>query len=137
MPDSGETSAARLAVERHCEYWNARDQQAWSALFADEVVFEDPVGAPPKPGPEAIRETWERSQTPGRVWRLIPTRIIACGSEAAVDMRNEGDLEGRSAVVDTIEVWRVRGDGLVTSVRTFFVPDPAVQSDYFQLSRPE
>ena len=41
---------AQLAVERHCEYWNARDQQKWSALFADEVVFEDPVGAPPKLG---------------------------------------------------------------------------------------
>jgi steroid Delta-isomerase len=122
-------------VQRHCEYWNARNQQAWSALFAPDVVFEDPVGAPPKLGLEAVRASWERSLTPGREWRLVPTQIIACGCEAAVVMRNEGDLQGRTVVVDSIEVWRVRGDGLVTSVRAFFASDPDVQSDYFQASR--
>jgi ketosteroid isomerase-like protein len=126
-----------LAVQRHCEYWNGRDQQAWSALFADEVVFEDPVGAPPKRGPEAVRASWERSLTAGREWRLVATRIVACGDEAAVVMRNEGNLHGRSVVVEGVEVWKVRGDGLVISVRAFFEPDPSVQSDYFQLSRDE
>jgi steroid delta-isomerase len=126
---------AQLAVERHCEYWNARDQQKWSALFADEVVFEDPVGAPPKLGLAAVRDSWERSLTPGREWRLVPARIIACGSEAAVVMRNEGNLHGQSVLVESLEVWRVRDDGLVVSVRAFFEPDPSVQSDYFQLDR--
>ena len=130
-----DASAARLAVERHCEYWNARDQQQWSALFAEEVVFEDPVGAPPKHGLEAVRNSWERSLTPGREWRLVPARIVACGSEAAVVMRNEGNLDGRSVLVESLEVWRVREDGLVVSVRAFFEPDPAVQSEYFQLNR--
>ncbi len=130
-----DSSPAQQAVERHCQYWNARDQRAWSALFADEVVFEDPVGAPPKHGRDAVRASWERSLTPGREWRLVPARIIACGDEAAVLMRNEGNLHGRSVVVEGVEIWRVRGDGLVTSVRAFFEPDPAVQTDYFQLSR--
>src|SRR5947209_7839160 len=129
-------SAARRAVERHCEYWNARDQQSWSRLFAADVVFEDPVGAPPKHGAEAVRESWERSLTPGREWHLVPTRIIACGGEAAVVMRNEGNLHGTSVVVETLEVWRVGDDGLVTSIRAFFEPDPEVQSEYFQTSRP-
>jgi steroid delta-isomerase len=132
-----DVSPARLAVERHCEYWNARDQLKWSALFADDVVFEDPVGAPPKNGREAVRASWERSLTPGREWRLVPARIVAGGSEAAVVMRNEGNLEGRSVLVESLEVWRVREDGLVVSVRAFFEPDPAVQSDYFQLNRDE
>jgi hypothetical protein len=130
-----EPSLARLAVERHCEYWNARNQQLWSALFADEVVFEDPVGAPPKHGPEAVRGSWERSLTPGREWRLVPERIFAAEYEAAVVMRNEGNLHGRSVLVESLEIWRVRDDGLVTSVRAFFEPDPTVQTDYFQLSR--
>ena len=83
--------------------------------------------------PFAIR--WERSLTPGREWRLVPDRIVACGSEAAVVMRNEGNLHGRSVVVESLEVWRVGEDGLVNSVRAFFEPDPAVQSDYFQATR--
>jgi steroid delta-isomerase len=122
-------------VQRHCEYWNARDREKWSRIFADDVVFEDPVGAPPKLGREAIRDTWERSLTPGREWRLVADRIVACGSEAAVVMRNEGNLHGRSVVVESLEVWRVGEDGLVNSVRAFFEPDPAVQSDYFQATR--
>ncbi len=104
-------------------------------MFAPEVVFEDPVGAPPKVGPDAVRASWERSLTPGREWRLVATRIVACGAEAAVLMRNEGNLHGREVVVEGIEIWRVREDGLVTSVRAFFEPDPQVQSDYFQVSR--
>ncbi len=127
---------AQLAVEKHCEYWNARDQAAWSALFADDVVFEDPVGVPRKHGREAVRGSWERSLKPGREWRLVATRILACGSEAAVVMRNEGDLHGRSVLVESIEIWRVDDQGLVASVRAFFEPDPSVQSGYFQVERP-
>jgi steroid Delta-isomerase len=129
------TSPPALAVQKHCEYWNARDRESWSRIFAADVVFEDPVGAPPKLGREAIRDTWERSLTPGREWRLVADRIVACGSEAAVVMRNEGNLHGRSVVVESLEVWRVDEDGLVNSVRAFFEPDPAVQSDYFQATR--
>ncbi|MCW2546055.1 MAG: hypothetical protein JWN96_515 [Mycobacterium sp.] len=128
-------SPQELAIRRHCEYWNARDQAAWSALFAADVVFEDPVGSPPKVGPEAVRQSWERSLTPGREWRLIPTRIHSGGSEAVVVMRNEGNLHGESVVVDSLEVWRVNAAGAVVSVRAFFEPDPAVQSDYFQTER--
>ncbi|HEX4015266.1 MAG TPA: nuclear transport factor 2 family protein [Frankiaceae bacterium] len=135
MPDESPAVLARRAVEKHCEYWNARNQQAWSALFADEVVFEDPVGAPPKHGREAVRESWERSLTPGREWHLVPTRILAGGSEAAVVMRNEGNLHATAVVVETLEVWRVREDGLVVSIRAFFEPDPSVQSGYFQTTR--
>jgi hypothetical protein len=128
-------SAAELAIRLHCQYWNARDQVAWSALFAPEVVFEDPVGAPPKVGLDAVRQSWENSLTPGREWRLVPTRIHCGGSEAVVLMRNEGNLHGESVVVESIEVWKVEADGLVVSVRAFFEPDPSVQSDYFQTER--
>jgi hypothetical protein len=126
---------AELAIRRHCEYWNARNQQAWAALFADDVVFEDPVGAPPKLGREAVRQSWENSLTPGREWTLVPTKIHPGGSEAVVVMRNEGNLHGQTVVVESLEVWRVDAGGLVVSVRAFFEPDPSVQSDYFQTER--
>ena len=93
MPDA---PAAQVAVEQHCARWNAGDRAAWSALFAPEVTFEDPVGAPVKRGAEAIRRTWDDSHLPGRDWQLVPTRIVACGDEAAVTMRNIGTVHGRS-----------------------------------------
>lgn len=124
-------TSARAAVEAHCRHWNDRDQEAWSALFADDVTFDDPVGVPTKHGRVAVRASWERSLTPGRSWRLTPERIVECGDEAAVLMRNEGDLEGRQVVVESIEIWRVDATGKVVAVRAYFEPDPAVNSDYF------
>ena len=121
----------RGAVERHCQHWNERNQQAWEALFADDVTFDDPVGVPTKHGREAVRKSWERSLTPGREWRLVADRIVVCADEAAVLMRNEGNLHGREVVVESIEVWKVGADGLVRAVRAYFEPDTNVQSDYF------
>lgn len=121
----------RAAVEAHCRHWNDRDQLAWSALFAPEVTFDDPVGVPTKHGLDAVRDSWERSLTPGRSWRLVPTRIIVCADEAAVLMRNEGNIGGREVTIDSVEIWRVRGDGLVVAVRAYFEPDAAVNDPYF------
>ncbi len=51
--------------------------------------------------------------------------------QAAVEMRNEGDLGGEQVVVDSIEIWTVRADGRVSAVRAYFEADPAINSMYF------
>jgi steroid delta-isomerase len=111
---------ARVAIEQHAARWNARDRSAWLELFADEVVFEDPVGKAPKLGRAAAEGSWDNSFTEGRVWTLHPERIVTGGSEAVVLMRNEGDVHGEHAVVESVEVWKVRDDSKVVSVRAFF-----------------
>ena len=120
-----------IAVEAHCHHWNERDQAAWTALFADDVTFDDPVGVPTKHGAAAVRDSWERSLTPGRSWVLVPTKIVVCADEAAVLMRNEGLVDGNEVVVDSVEIWKVGGDGLVRAVRAYFEADPAVNDPYF------
>ena len=35
---------ARQAILDHVRHWNAMDKDAWLALFADDVVYEDPPG---------------------------------------------------------------------------------------------
>jgi ketosteroid isomerase-like protein len=121
----------RGAVEAHCRHWNERDRDAWTALFTDDVTFDDPVGAPTKHGRDAVRDSWERSLTTGRSWRLVPTRIIVCADEAAVLMRNEGDLSGEQVVVESVEIWKVGADGRVRAVRAYFEADATVHDDYF------
>lgn len=111
---------ARLAIEQHAERWNARDRERWLGLFADEIVFEDPVGKAPKPGRAAAEGSWDNSFTEGRVWTLHPERIVTGGCEAVVLMRNEGEVHGEHAVVESVEIWKVRDDGKVVSVRAFF-----------------
>lgn len=122
---------ARFAVEQHAARWNARDRSAWLELFADDVVFEDPVGKAPKLGRAAAEGSWDNSLRPGREWTLVPTRILTGGNEAVVDMRNEGVVDGVAAVVEGIEVWKVDDTGKVVHVRAFFEQPTEIELDPF------
>lgn len=120
------------AIEQHAQRWNARDRTSWLELFADDVVFEDPVGKAPKHGRAAAEGSWDNSFREGRAWTLHPQRIIPGGPlEAVVSMRNEGDVHGTSAVVEGIEVWKVDDAGRVVHVRAFFDQPTDVELDPF------
>jgi predicted SnoaL-like aldol condensation-catalyzing enzyme len=93
--------------------------------------MEDPVGGIPKRGREALATTWERSQTEDRRWTLHPQRVVEGGSEVAVVLSNRGELPDGDTEVTSIEIWRVDDAGKVTSIRTFFAPDPAVHDPYY------
>ncbi len=99
--------------------------------FADDVTFDDPVGAPTKHGRAAIETSWDRSHRDGRSWRLWPTRVVECGNELAVDLVDLGTVEGRSVQIDSIEIWRVGDDGRVIAVRSYFEPDATVNDPYY------
>lgn len=118
-------------MEQHAALWNARDREGWLALYADDVVFEDPVGKAPKHGRVAAEGSWDNSLRPGREWTLVPERIVTGGDEAVVLMRNEGLVEGVAAVVDSIEVWKVDDTGRVVHVRAFFEQPTEIELDPF------
>jgi ketosteroid isomerase-like protein len=128
----GSAAQARAAVEAHVALWNAGEKARWLALFAEDVVYEDPPGVVESRGREVMStHAWDRSFTATKRWILEPALVVACGHEAAVHMRNHGAVSGRPAWVDSIEVYAVDADGLITSVRAFWEPpsDPAVRSE--------
>jgi ketosteroid isomerase-like protein len=132
MGSTGTASQAQAAVEAHVRHWNAGDKAAWLALFAEDVVYEDPPGVVSSRGRQVMSEhAWDRSFTPTKRWLLEPTLVIACGHEAVVHVRNHGAVSGRPAWVDSLEIYAVDADGLITSVRAFWHPptDPAIQSE--------
>ena len=115
--------SAREAVLNHCRLWNAAEKDAWLALFDDDVIYEDPPGTIAGRGRDVMSSyAWDRSFTDEKRWILEPVVLIACGNEAQVHMRNHGAVAGRPAWVDSIELWAVGDDGLVTSVRAFWEP---------------
>ena len=127
---------AVVAVRNHVRFWNEMNRASWVVLFAPDVVFEDPVGSAPKLGIDAVHKSWDRSFAPGRRWTLHPQQIVGGGSEAAVVMRNEGDLAGQHVRVDSIEIFRVDAAGLINHVRSFFdQPADFALSDYFTPDR--
>ena len=126
------------AVQSHVAFWNAMDRESWIQLFSPHMVFEDPVGTPEKVGMDAVFKSWDRSFKPGRRWTLHPEHVVAAGNEAAVVMRNEGDLNGQKVTIRSIEIFIVDQTGLLVRIRSFFdQPTDFVLSDYFTPERTE
>jgi len=118
--------------------WNAMDRESWIQLFSPHMVFEDPVGTPEKVGLDAVYKSWDRSFKPGRRWTLQPEHVVAAGNEAAVVMRNEGDLAGEKVTIRSIEIFIVDESGLLVRIRSFFdQPSDFALSDYFTPQRTE
>lgn len=132
------TTPVQLAVQSHAALWNAMDRESWIKLFSPKMVFEDPVGTPEKVGVDAVHKSWDRSFKPGRRWTLHPEHTVAAGNEAAVVMRNEGDLNGQKVTIRSIEIFTVDESGLLVRIRSFFdQPSDFALSDYFTPDRTE
>jgi hypothetical protein len=126
------------AVQSHVALWNAMDRESWIQLFSPHMVFEDPVGTPEKVGLDAVYKSWDCSFKPGRRWTLHPEHVVAAGNEAAVVMRNEGDLNGQKVTIRSIEIFIVDDSGLLVRIRSFFdQPSDFALSDYFTPDRTE
>ncbi len=56
MPDADHMIAA---IETYCRAETVKDRDAWLALFADDVVHEDPVGVAVRAGIDGVSQLWE------------------------------------------------------------------------------
>lgn len=132
------TTPVQHAVQSHVALWNAMDRESWVKLFSPQMVFEDPVGTPEKVGVDAVYKSWDRSFKPGRRWTLHPEHVVVAGNEAAVVMRNEGDLNGQKVTIRSIEIFVINESGLLVRIRSFFdQPTDFALSDYFTPDRTE
>jgi hypothetical protein len=125
----GAGGGAADAIRSHCRHWNAMDKASWLALFADDVEYEDPPGTVASRGVEVMStHAWDGAFTAVKRWILEPVKIIECGREAQVLMRNHGSVDGLPVCVESIELWRVDDTGKVDRIRAFWEPpqDPAV-----------
>ena len=126
----------RTAIENHFRFWNAGDRAGWIRNFAENVIFHDPVGSPPKHGRSAAENSWEKSFSNGQKWTLVLTQLVVCGDEAAITLDNHGVVNGQAFTMRGIEIWQVDDSGRVCQVRAYFEPPATVELDpYFQRQR--
>lgn len=128
---AGGGAGAAEAIRNHCRYWNAMDKSSWLALFADDIEYEDPPGTVASRGVEVMSShAWDGAFTAVKRWILEPVKIIECGREAQVYMRNHGSVDGLPVCVESIELWRVDETGRVDLIRAFWEPpqDPAIHA---------
>jgi len=99
---------ARQAIFDHVRHWNAMDKDAWLALFAEDVVYEDPPGTVASQGKQVMSDhAWDRSFTDHKRWILEPVKIVESGNEAQVYMRNHGAVGGLPVVAGAAAAFAV------------------------------
>lgn len=109
------------AIETYCRAQTEKDHAAWSALFAEDVFHEDPVG---------LRQNRGKVHATGAFWAEIvrndvaiwlTDEIIVCGNEALAIMACEiGPKDSRRRIAPVVDQFVFDETGRMTSVRGFY-----------------
>jgi ketosteroid isomerase-like protein len=105
----------------------AGDREAWLALFTEDAVVEDPIGASPldpegngRRGKAAIAAFWDDVISSGHVTFDI-RESYACGDECANVGRITTTLpDGSRSIVEGVYTYRVDGAGRLVALRAFW-----------------
>jgi steroid delta-isomerase len=89
-----------------------------AALYAEDAVLEDPVGAEPLRGRDAIRDFYATIEPLAVTTRLMTLR--ACGGEAAFVFHIETDTGAGVAVLEPVENMVFDEDGLIRHMRAWW-----------------
>jgi len=112
----------QLALDNYVLAYSTNDKKLFSSLWDDEAVFEDPVGAEPCKGIEAICAFWDFGHVDGM--EITPSNIetVICANEgilkAVMEVRNTNDNSGMNiSIVDHFVINEV---GKIISGRAFW-----------------
>ncbi len=107
-------------MEEYCRCQCDKDKVGWLALFAPDVVHEDPVGAHTSNGVTELEAFWDAFQ-PGNIKTRLTAPLIVCGNEAIVYMAAEaGPDDARVTVEPIIDNVVFNADGKIARVRAFY-----------------
>jgi len=109
-------------------------KEEWIALFAEDCLFEDPVGVSPlDPTGKGHRKSelaafWEKSIGLGKM-TVECRKAKPRGKECAFLVDSKNEVAGHPPLeVEAIVIYRVNDAGKITSVRAFWEYDASVQS---------
>ena len=108
------------AIATHIRAENALDKEAYLALFADDIVIEDPVGVNTTRGFEALeRDFWASVVNAQPRLKQLHDPIV-CGNEAIAFIEAEINHEGGRVTISPIVVHFTYDEaGKVRSLRSF------------------
>ncbi|MES2257444.1 MAG: nuclear transport factor 2 family protein [Pseudomonadota bacterium] len=112
---------ASAAVHAYLASWKSGDSAARAALFTDNAVLEDPVGAPPIEGKAALQAFWQRAEGPHSKFEPALQRLVVCGNEAMVEFMMRIDVTGAgSATLRIVENFQFDASGKIRRLRAFW-----------------
>lgn len=103
------------------------DRDGWLALFTDDAVVEDPVGVSPfdggvggNRGKDAIARFRDTVISRMESFEYEIERCYVCGDEAAAVVTFHIVAAGNRMDMDVVNIYRTDGNGLLTSLRSFW-----------------
>jgi steroid delta-isomerase len=111
----------RAAIQEYIKCMCASDIDGIIALYTEDAFVEDPVGADPKEGREALREFYGGSAPKLQVELTGP--ICIAGLHCAVPMLAELTLSPEAKFhVDVIDVMQFNAEGKIRSMQAYWDP---------------
>ena len=110
------------ALDNYVLAYKNNDKELFQSLWDDHAVFEDPVGADPCNGIEAICAFWDFGHSNGM--EIIPTNeeTIICANEgilkAVMQVRNIADNSGMD--ISIVDHFIINERGKIISGRAFW-----------------
>jgi steroid Delta-isomerase len=117
--------------KKSMEFSEAKDREAWLALFADDAVVEDPVGpsmfdpeGKGQRGKAAITAFYDNVISQSESLKFTIRQTIECGDEVA----NIGEIRitlpgNQVGVVPIANIYKVNAEGKLVSLRSFWEQD--------------
>jgi steroid delta-isomerase len=122
-----EQHPALVAARNSWRSVQARDKEAWLALMADDVLFEDPIGVgPTNPtgegirGKQALSDFFDQNMAPNTI-RIETHESFVAGNESAHRMTLTTTFaNGARMIVRGIFTYSVNDAGLLTNLRGYW-----------------
>ena len=115
MPDA---SQIRAVYDRYIELASKGDVEGVVDLYAEDGTIEDPIGAPPHRGRDAIRKFYQGAAGSFVIERTGPTRVA--GLEAATPFIVWLGPVGQRNALDVISTMTFDEDGKIRAMRAYW-----------------
>ena len=112
----------QFALDNYVLAYKNNDKELFRSLWDDKAIFEDPVGAEPCNGIEAICAFWDFGHSDGM--EIMPTNVetVICSNEgilkAVMEVRNINDNSGMDIAI--VDHFVVNAEGKIESGRAFW-----------------
>lgn len=114
------TSMIRQTIDRYLRAYEERDFVTCAAMFADDAVFEDPVGGRRFDGIDQIR-TFLNSAPPEITIKAYLHKVVECGKDAMFHYAMEiTGWRDRPVSIEVFETIAINDAGQITSLRAFW-----------------
>ena len=112
----------QFALDNYVLAYKNNDKELFRSLWDDKAIFEDPVGAEPCNGIDAICAFWDFGHSDGMEIKPTNVETVICSNEgilkAVMQVRNINDNSGMDIAI--VDHFIVNAEGKIESGRAFW-----------------